>query len=281
MKMAMSRGLNINYEIVGAAADASHPWVALITGGRRGYQEFLPLAGKIAAKGFRVLLHDRRNTGASDIELEAHEVEEATWADDLRELLDQLGAASAFIGGSSSGARTAIMFGLRHPDATRALMLLRVTGGAFPAKRLPEMYYGQFIDIAKEGGMAAICETDTWRERIESNADNREKLMAMDADEFISTLSKWKELFEAGANLPVMGVTPDQLGSLKMPAIVIPGNDNTHSSESGRTAHRMISGSEIHDLGLDDVDIALIPYPDWAPYEPEIVDVLTGFMGRH
>ena len=49
------------------------------------------------------------------------------------------------------------MFGLRHPDATRALMLLRVTGGAFPAKRLPEMYYGQFIDIAKEGGMAAIC----------------------------------------------------------------------------------------------------------------------------
>ena len=271
------RGLNINYEIVGDAG----PWVALITGGRRGYQEFLPLAGKIAAKGFRVLLHDRRNTGASDIELEAHEVEEATWADDLRDLLDQLGAAPAFIGGSSSGARTAIMFGLRHPDATRALMLLRVTGGAFPAKRLPEMYYGQFIDIAKEGGMAAICETDTWRERIESNAANHEKLMAMDAAEFISTLSKWKELFEAGANLPVMGVTEDQLGGLKMPTIVIPGNDNTHSSESGRTAHRMIPGSEIHDLGLDDVDVALIPYPDWAQYESEIVDVLTGFMKRN
>lgn len=277
MPMATVRGLSINYEIVGDDG----PWVALITGGRRGYQEFLPLAGKIAEKGFRVLLHDRRNTGASDIKLEAHEVEEATWADDLRDLLDQLGAAPAFIGGSSSGARTAIMFGLRHPDATRALMLLRVTGGAFPAKRLPEMYYGQFIDIAKQGGMAAICETDTWRERIESNAANREKLMSMDADEFISTLTKWKELFEAGADLPVMGVTPDQLGSLRMPTIVIPGNDNTHSSESGRTAHRMIPGAEIHDLGLDDEDVPLIPYPDWAPYEPEIVDVLTGFMARN
>ena len=152
MPMAIVRGLNINYEIVGDAG----PWVALITGGRRGYQEFLPLAGKIAAEGFRVLLHDRRNTGASDIELEAHEVEEATWADDLRELLGQLDAAPAFIGGSSSGARTAIMFGLRHPDATRALMLLRVTGGAFPAKLLPEMYYGQFIDIAKEGGISCV-----------------------------------------------------------------------------------------------------------------------------
>lgn len=277
MPTASVRGLNINYEVIGDDG----PWVALITGGRRGYQEFLPLAGKIADKGFRVLLHDRRNTGASDIKLEAHEVEEATWADDLRDLLDQLGAAPAFIGGSSSGARTAIMFGLRHPDATRALMLLRVTGGAFPAKRLPEMYYGQFIDIAKQGGMTAICETDTWRERIESNAANREKLMSMDADEFISTLTKWKELFEAGADLPVMGVTPDQLGSLKMPTIVIPGNDNTHSSESGRTAHQMIPGAEIHDLGLDDEDVPLIPYPDWALYEPEIVDVLTGFMARN
>jgi hypothetical protein len=48
MPMAIVRGLNINYEIVGDAG----PWVALITGGRRGYQEFLPLAGKIAAEGF-------------------------------------------------------------------------------------------------------------------------------------------------------------------------------------------------------------------------------------
>lgn len=277
MSMATVRGLNINYEIVGDAGS----WVALITGGRRGYQEFLPLAGKIAAKGHRVLLHDRRNTGASDIELEAHEVEEATWADDLRDLLSQLDAVPAFIGGSSSGARTAIMFGLRHPDATRALMLLRVTGGEFPAKRLPEMYYGQFITIAKEGGMAAVCETETWAERIETNEANREKLMAMDAGEFIATLSRWKELFEEGAHHPVMGVTDEQLGGLKMPTIIIPGNDNTHASASGRAAHERIAGSELFDLGLDDVDVPLIPYPDWAPYEAEIVDVLTGFMARH
>lgn len=277
MPTATVRGLNINYEVVGDAG----PWVALITGGRRGYDEFIPLAGKIAAEGFRVLLHDRRNTGSSDIALEAHEVEEVTWADDLAELLGQLDASPAFIGGSSSGARTAIMFGLRHPEATRALLLLRVTGGAFPAKRLPEMYYGQFITAAKEGGMAAICETDTWRERIESNAANREKLMAMDAGDFIATLTRWKELFEAGAHHPVMGVTDEQLNSLKMPTIIIPGNDNTHASASGRAAHERIPGSEFHDLGLEDEDVPLIPYPDWAPYEPEIAEVLTGFMKRH
>tara|TARA_E500000331_G_scaffold63675_1_gene58487 strand:- start:495 stop:626 length:132 start_codon:yes stop_codon:yes gene_type:complete len=43
----------------------------------------------------------------------------------------------------------------------------------------------------------------------------------------------------------------------------------------------MTQGCEMHDLGLDDVDIALIPYPDWAPSEPEIVNVLTKFLGRN
>ena len=180
-----------------------------------------------------------------------------------------------------SGARTAIMFGLRHPKATRGLMLVRVTGGEFAAHRLPENYYRQFIRVAQQGGMAAICETDAWKERIEANPANRDKLMAMKAEDFIATLSKWKELFEKGARLPVMGVTEDELNSLTMPAIVIPGNDKTHNSESGRTAHRMIKGSEIHDLGLEDIDVPLIPFEDWAPHEPEIARVLIDFMKRH
>ena len=277
MPTATVRGLRINYEIKGTDG----PWVALVTGGRRGYQEFIPLANRMAADGFRVILHDRRNTGASDISFEAPEVEEVTWADDLQELLEQLGAVPAFIGGSSSGARTAIIFGLRHAQTTRALLLLRVTGGEFPAKRLPEMYYGQFIEAAKKGGMEAICETETWRERIENNPTNRQKLLAMDASDFIATLARWKELFEKDAHHPIMGVSDDQLASLQMPTLVIPGNDNTHSSASGRIAHKLIPGSEFHDLGLEDEDVALIPYPDWAPYEPQIARALTDFMRRN
>ena len=141
MATASVRGLEINYQIIGADG----PFVALFTGGRRGYAEFLSLAALIAAEGYRVLLHDRRNTGASGMLIAANETEEETWADDLHDLLGQLGGLPAFIGGSSSGARTAMLFCLRHADATRALLLLRVTGGAFAAGRLPEMYYSPFI----------------------------------------------------------------------------------------------------------------------------------------
>lgn len=276
MATAQVRGLNINYEIIGDGG----PFVALITGGRRGYQEFLPLARRIAANGYRVLLHDRRNTGASDMLLDDAEVEEAVWADDLCELLSQLDALPAFIGGSSSGARTSIMFALRHPDSIRALLLIRVTGGAFAANRLPENYYGQFIRAAEEGGMAAVCATDAYRERIEANPANREELMNMDPARFIEIMSRLRDLFLAGAHLPVMGVTEAELGSIKVPTIVIPGNDNTHASENGRTAHRLIPGSELHQLPVTDQDVPLIPFEEWAPYEDEIVRTLVDFMVR-
>ena len=41
--------------------------------------------------------------------------------------------------------------------------------GAFAAGRLPENYYGMFIKAAKEGGMAAVCATEQYQERIAAN----------------------------------------------------------------------------------------------------------------
>lgn len=268
------RGLKINYEVIGDDG----PWVTLITGGRRGYREFIPLAQKIAAEGFRVLLHDRRNTGASDILIASDEVEEVTWADDLAILLDQLGAKPAFIGGSSAGARTAMLFCIRHPEYTKALLLLRVTGGAFAAKRLPENYYGQFIRIAGEGGMEAIMATPEYQERIAENPDNEAKLRAMDAQDYIAAMTKLKELFEAGVHLPVMNLPDDQLATIKVPTLIIPGNDNTHASQSAQDCQARIAGSRIHKLPVEDEDRPLIPFEEWSVHEPEIARVFAGFM---
>ena len=58
-------GAQIFHEVFGDAG----PWLALNSGGRHRYLEMAPLAQAVAAKGFRVLVHDRRNTGASDIEI--------------------------------------------------------------------------------------------------------------------------------------------------------------------------------------------------------------------
>lgn len=277
MPIANIRGVSLRYTIVGDHG----PYVTLITGGRRGFDEFVPLAEKVAAYGYRVLLHDRRNTGASDIKMAAEDVEEAVWADDLNELLVHLDAAPAFIGGSSSGARTALMFGLRHPQSARGLLLLRVSGGAFAAERLPENYYNQFIRIAESGGMEAICATPEYGERIAANPANRDRLMAMSAEEFIDIQTRLRDLFVAGADLPVFGVTEAELNSIRIPTIVIPGNDKVHDSRSGRAVHAMIPGSEMHLLPMEDQDVPVVPFEDWVAHEPEIAQTLADFMARH
>ncbi len=268
------RGVNLHYRVVGERG----PWLALITGGRRGFSEFVPLAEKIAAHGIRVLLHDRRNTGASDVLIDGNEGEEEIWTDDLYELLGKLDARPAVVGGASSGARTSIITYLRHPDAVRALFLMRLTGGEFAAGRLPEMYYGQFIRAAREGGMAAVCATEQYRERIAANPANRERLMRMDPQRYIEVMSNWLALFTAGPVAPMYGVTEAQLASIRVPSVVIPGNDKTHSMACGRAIQKLIPGSRLVELPLEDQDVPLIPFPDWAEHENEIARVFVDFM---
>lgn len=277
MAKASVGGLNVVYEIVGSEG----PVIALMPGARRGSDEMKPLAEKIAAKGFRVFLHDRRNTGGSDMLLDSTNTEEVTWANELHELLKQQGLLPAYISGSSSGARTAINFALRHPDSLRGLLLIRVTGGEFAAKRLPQNYYRAFIEAAESGGMAAVGETARFQEYFATNPKVRDQLMAMDPKRFIEIQSALLEKFLAGANLPVMGFTEAELGSIKVPTLVVPGNDNTHSSKSGRIAHDMIKGSEMHELPITDQDVDLVGWTEWSYLEPEIAEVFADFMQRN
>ena len=274
MPLIHIRDINIHYRIAGERG----PWLALITGGRRGFNEFVPLAEKIAAHGVRVLLHDRRNTGASDVVIDGTDGEEEIWTDDLYELLGKLGARPAVVGGASSGARTSIITYLRHPDAVRALFLMRLTGGEFAAGRLPEMYYGQFIRAAREGGMAAVCSTEQYQERIAANPGNRERLMRMDPKRYIEVMSRWLDIFTRGPVSPMYGVTQAQLGSIRVPTVVIPGNDKTHSMPCGRAIQRLIPGSRLVELPLQDQDVPLVPFTEWARHEETIARVCAEFI---
>lgn len=276
MPIAIVRGVAINYEVLGDQGS----WIALSPGGRRVLDGVKSLARRLADAGYRVLIHDRRNCGASDVVIDGNESEYEIWADDLYELLSQFNALPAFIGGSSSGCRLSILFALRHPEAVRALLLWRVTGGPFAAQRLAENYYGQFIKAAKEGGMAAVCETEHFKERIESRPSNRDRLMAMDSERFIDVMLHWREYFIRGADLPVIGASEEDLKSITVPTCIIPGNDKTHSRQIGRNANRLIPNSELHDLMTEDLDVDLGPIEDWYAKEGEMAAIFVSFLRR-
>lgn len=268
------RGAKIHYRVFGTEG----PWLALVTGGRRGFAEFIPFADKLAAQGCRVVLHDRRNTGASDVIIDGEDGEEEIWADDLAELLARLHALPAFIGGTSSGARLSMLFYQRHAAAVRGLLLMRITGGDFAAGRLPENYYGQFIRAAREGGMAAVCATDQYRERIQANPDNLPRLMAMDPARYIEVMSHWLHIFLQGPRKPVLGMSEEAMRAIQVPTIVVPGNDKTHDSAGGRAAAALIPGSTLYELPIEDQDVPVLPFSAWAEHEPVLARVFVDFM---
>jgi len=276
MPVAQVRGVNINYEVLGRRG----PWMALSPGGRRPLGAIRYLAELLAEAGYRVVIHDRRNCGASDVLIDGNDSEYEIWADDLYDLLMQLNALPAIVGGSSSGCRLAILYALRRPASVRALLLWRVTGGAFAANRLAENYYGQFITAARAGGMATVCETEHFRERIETNPANRDRLMAMDPERFIAVMEHWRDYFLKGADLPIIGASESDLKSITVPACIIPGNDKTHGLESGETAHALIRNSEIHHLFTQQLDLDVGPMEAWRAKAQEHADILDDFLRR-
>jgi pimeloyl-ACP methyl ester carboxylesterase len=276
MPLANVYGVNINYKVLGSDG----PWVALSPGGRRDMSAIEPLAERVADAGYRVLILDRRNCGASDVVISGENSEYEIWADDFHELLSQLGALPAFVGGSSSGCRTALLFALRHPAAIRGLLLWRVTGGRFACERLAQEYYGQYIAAAERGAMAAVCEMEHWQERIAARPQNRERLMNMDPSKFIGVMSHWREYFLRGADLPVIGATEPELRSIKAPAFIIPGNDNTHSQKTGENLGRILTDAQVHVLFPKHYDMDLSPREEWDDKAREMASLFADFMRR-
>ncbi|MBX9776867.1 MAG: alpha/beta hydrolase [Xanthobacteraceae bacterium] len=277
MPYANVGGVALNYEILGPG---SGPAMALSPGGRNPYQHIMPIAKEMAANGYRVLLHDRRNCGASDVSFDATRSEYEVWADDLDELLRQFDMAPAIIGGSSSGARLALTFALRHPKSLRALILWRVTGGGFAVKRLAERYYDQYVRLAGEGGMAAVCAEEHFAELIRKRPVNRDKLMAYDPNEFIRIMRAWRAPFVAGAELPLIGTSESDLRSIRVPTCIIPGNDLTHDSKTGEHAARLMPDCEVASLGLVDQDVDIVPAEEWYKMADKIAAIFADFLAR-
>ena len=276
MPLATVRGAAIHYEVVGDRG----PWVSLSPGGRRPLAAVRSLATRIAQAGYRVLLHDRRNCGASDVIIDGDESEYDIWADDLNALMGELNALPAHIGGASSGCRMSILFALRHPQAVRSLLLWRVTGGRVAAEHLARQYYSDYIELAERGGMAAVCDSEHFRERIAARPENRARLMAMDPQRFIAVMDHWRQYFIAGADQPVIGASEAELRSIRTPTCIVPGNDFVHARRAGENLGRLIPGGEVHDIMPTGPDLDEIPFAEWDRREDQLAAVFLDFLKR-
>ncbi len=280
MPEADIQGTHINYEIIGDGG----PLVALTPGSRRSFDELVDLSKAVAARGYRVLLHDRRNCGKSDAVFGGSESEFALWADDLHALANYVGEEKLYAGGSSSGARLAILLAIRHPEALSGLLLWRVTGGRHAVDRLSRNYYGQYIALAKEGGMEAVAGSEHFAELIAARPSNREYILGMGVDVFIEAMEIWREAFLKSASLPIVGATEEQLNGISCPACLVAGNDVVHTPETARKTASLLPNSELHegvvrilpeDQLLQDWDVQ-----EWRDAEPRLAGIFAAFLKK-
>ena len=80
--------VSLYYEVIGVQGD----WIVLTPGGRGSLEDVRYLANVLALKGYRILLHDRRNCGRSDVFIDGELSEQEVWVEDVQALLEQLEA---------------------------------------------------------------------------------------------------------------------------------------------------------------------------------------------
>ena len=163
-------GCNIVYEEMG-----SGPPLAMTPGGRNDRNPLRELAEWLA-EDFRVIIYDRRNTGASDFVISRGESEFHIWAEDLHEMLLRLDASPAYVGGASAGCRTSLHLAIEHPESVRGLFLWNIPDFSTAAvAEAAETWYGKPAEMAREGGMPAVVTLPYFAERIQLNPSNRDR----------------------------------------------------------------------------------------------------------
>ncbi|MGH8060383.1 MAG: alpha/beta fold hydrolase, partial [Candidatus Entotheonellia bacterium] len=106
-------GVNLFYEEYGKG-----PAVILTPGGRNDRNGLRPMGALLSPK-CRVILHDRRNCGRSDVVIGGELSEQHLWAEEMAGLLVQIGATPAYAAGGSAGSRTSLTLAARHPEVVK------------------------------------------------------------------------------------------------------------------------------------------------------------------
>ena len=237
-------GIRIAYDVIGYGERS-----AIITAGGRFPKEtpgVRELAQELARNGFRTVIWDRPNCGASDISFSG-ENESRMNADALAGLLRGLDMAPAVVIGGSAGARVSLLTAVYHPDVVERLAMLWITGGALSLAMLANLYCHDPMFAAAIGGMEAVAALPGWKELVEHSPRNREILLAQDPEAFIEKMKAWGGALIATDGQAVPGLSASQLEGLKMPVMVFRGgkSDVHHPRATSEAVHRAIPGSSL------------------------------------
>ncbi|SEP00876.1 alpha/beta fold hydrolase [Trujillonella endophytica] len=226
--------------------------VVLTPGGRfsKDYPGVRELAEAIAEGGKRVLLWDRPNCGASDIQVYGRS-ESHMRAHTLGLLLEELGIEKVVKLGGSGGARDSVIFALMYPEKVSRLGLWNIVGGNFSTMSLAGVYILNELRTVRSKGIEGVIElggpAGGWCDLVAANPRNADRLRAIGAEEFERVMDRWLDAFIPKPNEAIPGVPDWEFGEISVPTLIIrPGrDDHDHPVKTAFQVHTLIKGSRI------------------------------------
>ena len=239
-------GGNVVYEILGDTGE----FIALTPGGRysKDIEGLRPLAEELVKGGYRVLLWDRPNCGRSDLQFYGQS-ESHMRAETLYALITGLGIGPCVIAGGSGGARDSILTTILHPEIATKLVTWNIVGGVYGSFVLGSYYLVPSILAVRGLGIKGLLHVDEWKERIAENSANKDRILAMDPDEFLRVILRWLNAFVPKPGQAIPGVDDELFGDIKVPTLIIRGGENDwdHPKRTSLEVNCLIKGSMLID----------------------------------
>jgi pimeloyl-ACP methyl ester carboxylesterase len=216
----------------------------------------LQLLGYLPA-AYTCVMFDRRESGQS-----GGRVERVAWSDYAaqgRGLLDHLGLDRAHLIGGCVGCSAVASFAVRYPKRTLSVSVLSPAGGPRYRIRQQERFARHLSFTAERGlaGVVALARASAqgfsqdprlgpWATVIRTDADFARRYAGQDQGRYQVTVAAMaRTLFDRDT---APGPEPEDLMALDVPALVVPGQDESHATSAARYLQECLASSRYWDV---------------------------------
>jgi pimeloyl-ACP methyl ester carboxylesterase len=206
---------------------------------------------------YTCIIFDRRETGES-----GGRVECISWAHYVAQgkgLLDYLEIQRAHIMGACMGVCPAVAFGVSHPETTLSLLLYWPVGGAKYRIRC-HLRFAEHLAYVQQHGLAAVVSLATtegksfgqdprggpWASLIRRDLSFAESYARQDINQYkLLVTAMGRTLFDRDT---APGAEAEDLLRLDVPALVVPGRDESHAISAARYLEECLPRAEYWDV---------------------------------
>eukprot|EP00919_Chromeraceae_sp_WS-2016_P029050 GHVR01068914.1.p1 GENE.GHVR01068914.1~~GHVR01068914.1.p1 ORF type:complete len:479 (+),score=155.93 GHVR01068914.1:183-1439(+) len=174
----------------------------------------------------------------------------------IDEMCERVPSRAVLIG-NSSGARMTLLFAVRHPEHTLAIVVKNITAGPLAVSVLCESYYRIPSRLAASHGSLSLSEKHFGKSCREFPHKHKQ-LAEVQSEHVVNTLNAYADWMERGngEHWPTVGISSEELRQVSAPSLVVHSfkpNDGIHTEKASLRVSEALGceflSTKMEDLG--------------------------------